>query len=252
MKKLLSLFVVAIFGVSAAIAQCTPTSETEVGIYPDTLENLPPAYIGLSYSTVIQIVMPNDTTTDVPGFGTLTLDINYFLADSVEGLPAGFTYACNPSDCKFPGGGTGCILLSGPALTTEATYDLVVHVTPNVYHSLIGDFDGPATTVEGYKIVAMPVGVTEVFNTNEFQVGQNVPNPFEGTTTINYSTPINEEVELTVFDVLGKVVYQEKAMSEVGMNKFVFNALSHSPGVYMYTVSNGEKAYTKRMVIAGR
>lgn len=253
MKKLLSLFVVAIFGVSAAMAQCTPTTETEVGIYPDTLENLPPAYIGSAYSTEIQIVMPTDTTTFVPQLGTtVTLGINYFHATGVDGLPSGFTYACNPADCKFPGGGTGCILLSGPALTAEATYDLVVHVTPNVNHQVLGDFDGPATTVEGYKIVAQPVGITEVFNTNTFQVGQNVPNPFDGTTTVNYSNPNIEEVEFTVFDMLGKVVHNEKTMSEAGMNKFVFNSATHAPGVYMYTVSNGEKAFTKRMIIAGR
>lgn len=254
MKKLLSLIALICIGIVSAHSQCVPGGFSTPGIYPDTITNLPHGTVGLAYSTVVQIVVPTDTATFVPQLGTtVLLDINYFHLTSVTGLPNNFSYDCNPADCKYPGGGNGCLLISSPSPQSQGTYPLVVNVTPNVSHSVLGTFDGASSTINGYEIVIDgTVGYSEVFNTNTFQVGQNVPNPFEGTTTINYSNPTNQEIELTVYDMLGKVIHSEKAMSEVGMNKFVFNSATYPQGVYMYTVSNGEKSYTKRMIVSGK
>lgn len=253
MKKLLSLVAIVAFGTAAYAQTCTPDANlTDPGIYPDSATGLPHATVGVAYSETIQIVMPTDTTTDVPGFGTLTLNINYFRADSVHGLPPGFDYACSPSNCEFPGGGNGCISLYGPALSSTGTYDLTVFVTPNLNHSLLGDFDGPVSEITDYSIVVDQDAAVEVFNKNTFQLGQNIPNPFSGTTTIKFSHPSIQEMTFVVYDMLGKVVHQEKFMSEIGINDFKFDALDLNSGVYMYTLNDGNKSFTKRMVVSAK
>lgn len=257
MKKTLLFFVAMLsIGIIGAYAQgCTPNQNlTEPGIYPDSAQGLPHACHNASYATDIQIVMPTDTTTDVPGFGTLTLNINYFQIDSVSGLPPGFDYVCNPSNCRFPGGSNGCINLFGPELGTSGVgdYPLVVYVTPNLNHSLLGDFDGPQSTIDDYSIVVDICDGVEVFDLANFQLGQNIPNPFSRTTTVRYSHPSVEEMTFVVYDMLGKVVHQKKFMSEIGMNEFNFDATGLNQGVYMYTLSDGKQSYTKRMVISAK
>ena len=49
------------------------------------------------------------------------------------------------------------------------------------------------------------IGVTENVVGN-MELGQNIPNPFNNTTAINYSVASNANVTLTVVDMTGKVV----------------------------------------------
>lgn len=109
-----------------AVSQvCTLDTITDPGIYPDTLVNLPKCYINASYGTVIQVRVFTDTMSAAGNVTVTDIQIN-----SVTGLPAGFTYACNPVNCTFPGGGNGCIYLSGTAGAGQTgIYNLVVNVT---------------------------------------------------------------------------------------------------------------------------
>lgn len=140
----------------AATAQvCQPdTSFTQGGIYPDSL---PPACVGIPYQTTITLVVPVDTTVAFPPFGTFTLPIDSIVLDDVIGLPAGFTYGCNPGNCSLLGGTTGCVGLSGTA-TTPDTIDLRVAITLYVVTPF-----GPLTqpdTIDGLFTLAINPGFT--------------------------------------------------------------------------------------------
>lgn len=181
MKKLLSLLMIgscAIFMAQNADAQnCTPDPQYagNPGIYPDSAAGyLPEACIGQAYSQVITVVLPTDTTVNQPPLGDITLTMNYIRVDSVKiviapGDTSGvlddihFTYSCEPPSCQFPGGQSGCLLLSGnPVAGDEGHYPLVVYVTANVTHVILGTFDQPSA-ITTYTIEIGPFVTTPVF-----------------------------------------------------------------------------------------
>ncbi|MDD1709271.1 MAG: T9SS type A sorting domain-containing protein, partial [Methanoregulaceae archaeon] len=83
-----------------------------------------------------------------------------------------------------------------------------------------------------------------------FQLSQNYPNPFNPTTVIRYQVPTISDVNLVVYDILGRVVsvlVNEK--QSPGTYDVSFNATGLSSGVYLYRLTAGSMVVTKRMVI---
>lgn len=110
---------------------------------------------------------------------------------------------------------------------------------------------GPLT-VDGYVIRVYaedPNSITELLNTNVFEVHQSYPNPAANEATITFTNPRVEEVELKVFNMLGAMVHNEKIVSEAGVNDIKLNTGRMSSGMYIYTVSNGAKTFTKKMTV---
>jgi len=91
-------------------------------------------------------------------------------------------------------------------------------------------------------------GANEIYY--EFNLAQNYPNPFNPTTTITYSIPEQEFINLKVYDALGKeiidLVNEEK---EAGQYSFDFNAENLPSGIYFYTISAGKNTYTKKLLL---
>lgn len=152
MKKTYLFFAFMISFLNVFSQACTPDNSHlgNPGFSPDTIQNLSDGFVGLPYSEVITVVIPQDTTAFFPGIGVATLTINYMQLDSIGGLPPGFSYACNPSNCQFPGNSIGCIVITGNPQTFE-NYPLRLYLTYNLTHALLGTFDssGPYT---GYEI----------------------------------------------------------------------------------------------------
>lgn len=172
MKKILLFTAVCICSLINSYAQCTiDPAITEPGIYPDTLTNLPPAFEGVSYQTVIQIRVLTDTTVSQGNVTVTNITVN-----SVTGMPAAFTYSCNPSGCVFPGGGNGCVLLFGtPAIGSAGTYIITINSTLN--GKLFNVIPvSQAFTTNGYKIVIHP---------------KPTPNFFASSTTVCQSGSVN-------------------------------------------------------------
>jgi hypothetical protein len=95
------------------------------------------------------------------------------------------------------------------------------------------------------------VDVDEKHNTtNTFFLSQNYPNPFNPVTTISFSIPEDQIVELTVYNVLGtevKVLLNE--YRSAGTYKELFNANSLSSGVYFYKLKAGSFIQTKKFIL---
>jgi len=81
----------------------------------------------------------------------------------------------------------------------------------------------------------------------------NYPNPFTGTTTLAYTLPVEGEVTLEVRNMLGSVVQTLVSGEEqhAGDHKFVMDATTLAPGVYMATlkVDNSGQSMTKTIKI---
>ena len=83
-----------------------------------------------------------------------------------------------------------------------------------------------------------------------FAVAQNVPNPCNPTTTINYTIPESGNVTVDVFNVTGqKVDTLVNDYLDAGSHSVVWDGSSKSSGVYFYTVTSGEFAKTLKMTL---
>lgn len=247
MKKLL-LSVVAIFAfcVQQSSAQCIPDPNITIpGIYPDSATGLAPGVVNTPYSEVIQIRVPLDTSL----LG-VQIVVDSITLISTSNLPPGLSSACNPTSCKFLGGTNGCILIDGTP-NTAGSYQMKA-VTSTRAHTLIGSFQLPAQidTIDYYIItIAGPNSINNI-NSGRFEMLQNEPNPFSSITNITFNTPIESSLEFKVFNLLGKEVMRKTIITEAGKNVLKLEANDFTPGVYMYSLSNGVRTFTKRMIVS--
>lgn len=101
-----------------------------------------------------------------------------------------------------------------------------------------------------FKISNPPVGISEF--ENGAKLGQNVPNPTNGTSMIKYELEKNAKVALNVYDVTGKIVAtQNIGEQNAGSHTVNFNAADLAAGMYYYslTVNNAATSAMKMAVI---
>ncbi len=86
---------------------------------------------------------------------------------------------------------------------------------------------------------------------NDLVVFQNEPNPFSESTKINYQVNApTQEVELTVFDADGRVVYYESQVPNPGENSFtLFKQNLGASGMLYYKVEANSSSVVNRMII---
>jgi hypothetical protein len=84
----------------------------------------------------------------------------------------------------------------------------------------------------------------------EFALHQNFPNPFNPATFIRYDVPRQTLVRIDVFDASGRVVSTlVNETKSPGSYEVVFDASSHSSGVYFYKITAGDFAGTMKMIV---
>ena len=86
-------------------------------------------------------------------------------------------------------------------------------------------------------------------NTAIASVGQNFPNPFSKSTTINVTLNQNEDITLTVFNTVGQLVVSKNVKGVVGVNTLEVDAANLTNGIYFYTVKAGDNKVSKKMMI---
>ena len=90
---------------------------------------------------------------------------------------------------------------------------------------------------------------------NEFSLMQNVPNPFNPVTSIQFRLPEQSHVLLTVYDMLGRKVKtlvnetKDAGQFSVKWNGTTDRGESVGSGVYIYEIITPQYISTKKMVI---
>ena len=84
---------------------------------------------------------------------------------------------------------------------------------------------------------------------SEFEIFQNYPNPFNPFTTIEFTLPKSEFVELKVFNILGKEVSTvvSKKLNQ-GNHTYTFDGSNLASGVYYYRIVAGNFVQTRKMI----
>lgn len=93
------------------------------------------------------------------------------------------------------------------------------------------------------------VGVNE--NENQLlALHQNIPNPTNGNTLINYHLASSTFVSFELVDITGKLVYsQNMGMKNAGQHSINIDASVLAPGAYFYSLTTGNYKTTKKMIV---
>ncbi len=140
------------------------------------------------------------------------------------------------------GGGTNQVCDAGSAYDGMYVDNLVGSGAERYGFFYIGfdNFMGTITNVTGVADAAPAA----------FAVAQNTPNPFNPTTTINFTIPQAGRVNVDVYNVAGqKVDTLVNDSMEAGNHTVTFDGANLAAGVYFYTVKAGEFSKTMKMTL---
>jgi hypothetical protein len=137
-----------------------------------------------------------------------------------------------------------------------------------VFVAYIGDY--PSTVIDSsyfylIKTGSVVSGIASRFEGNEwlkesnlmesglpsdYGLSQNHPNPFNASTTINYQLPINSDVKVEVYNLLGqKVATLADSKQQAGYRSIIWDASTVSSGLYFYRLTAGDYTDTRRMIL---
>ena len=134
-------------------------------------------------------------------------------------------------------------------------YYLVNWLTKGIGKTMMGGEMAAHVNIKGAVINGIQYGTltsveTESNQINYFQLYQNYPNPFNPTTTISYSIPYSQIVELKVYDLLGNEVAElVNEYKPVGNHSVNFNANSFSSGVYFCKLKASNFIQIKKLIL---
>ena len=130
---------------------------------------------------------------------------------------------------------------SDNTVTDDETYD---------YRIADVDYDGNkeyhSMTVMGVSPASIPI---------TYVLHQNYPNPFNPVTTLRYDLPEDALVNITIYDMMGRVVKTLVNGSQTaGYKSTQWNATNNlgepvTAGLYLYTIQAGDYSQTRKMVL---
>ncbi len=224
-------------------SQCTPVMNCS-----DTLfcpKSLSPAYVNAPYNETITVKFPTNFTYG----GYVNAQIDSVMIDSVGNKPKTFSYQLNPAK-RFIGGQLGCMQISG----TPVKKDTSIH-SITIYFKLYGKISGISQMLpSSYDFNISILDTTHNLgirpaDTYSFNVSTNSPNPFVTKTEINVSSTVNDLIDFSVYNMVGKLIKNEQYRINPGSNKIIFEAKNLPSGIYFYQISNGKQSATHRMII---
>ncbi|HOI28176.1 MAG TPA: T9SS type A sorting domain-containing protein [Melioribacteraceae bacterium] len=202
------------------------------------------APLGSKLSTSITATNPNTTGS------WIEIDVANQNISTVNRFLIVFQIAANASN-----GGTMVLLAKKPGTTfgnsifyrpSTGTWIYFTDGAGNIWLNRIRAIVEIPTGIGTEEVELLPVA---------YSLEQNYPNPFNPETVISFSLPKSGNVQIKVYDVLGKEI--KTLMSEdrtAGNHKIYWNATDDhgrrvSSGVYFYTISSGDFIQTKKMVL---
>jgi subtilisin family serine protease len=214
----------------------------------------------------------NGSVTATPVVGDITGDTQ---PDIIVGTGNGTVYGFNsdgsvirnfPMDVPTGGQITGTPALG--KLDGDDDMEIAVGVRSTEQNMIIIDYKEPAQESGllwpnfGRDIWRSHSGTDIVTSTDEpvsiphsFGLSQNYPNPFNAKTTIEFSLGVTGEVDLSVYDLLGrKITILESGKLNAGHYSLVWDGTNGSgktvaSGVYFYRIESPEGTRTMRMLL---
>jgi len=247
----------------------------------DYLTNKPLGTAPLTGQVVIKVpLIASDTTIGIKNFSLKRFTTNSFnvtpgkLAVSAYFFKPGYTYIANDTISKtknvfsfisYEEQGTNTFPVY-PGVCNQNTCDWNVSsilTTTERYNTSTNGWNGtyrpswqlakdgqPENHFISYKVTSTTVGIKETVGANGIKLAQNQPNPFNGSTFINYEISATENVSLDIFDIAGKkIVSLNQGKQSAGVHSIEVSSQNLPQGVYFYTLNVGDKRVTKKMTV---
>ena len=152
-------------------------------------------------------------------------------------------------------------ILPGDSARSSFTYFLTISEECPSYHDILIQVEifseGYSYWTDEFTLQVQPeLGIADgkVELPTEYALEQNFPNPFNPSTTISYSLPLQSEVNLTVFDIRGQVIRTlREEVKAPGNYQMQWNGMDNSgdpvsTGVYFCRLEAGDFSQTVKMV----
>ena len=84
---------------------------------------------------------------------------------------------------------------------------------------------------------------------------QNYPNPFNAITRIRYDLPMDNNVNITIYNMIGRVIRNYNFLNqEVGKKEIIWDGSNNqgkniSAGIYLYSIEAGKFKQTRKMLL---
>jgi len=121
------------------------------------------------------------------------------------------------------------------------------------------DNDGLTTFSDENQVNRLIIGILSIGEEGLipelFALHQNYPNPFNPITTIQYDLPVASNVQIVIYDLLGRQISTlVNRVEESGYKQIIWNANNTNgqpigAGVYFYQIRSGEFVQTKKMIL---
>ena len=118
-----------------------------------------------------------------------------------------------------------------------------IHTSANPSGEIRGQLRTGALNPIGIQMISSEVPL-------RFSLSQNYPNPFNPVTKIKFAVPLSSQIQLKLYDILGREV-DVLVNNELkpGVYEVSYNASKLASGVYFYKLSTGEFTDTKKMLL---
>ena len=179
----------------------------------------------------------------------LTDPNNITISDGFTGLEK-YQALSSITNRNNAGGPTGNnvsdMVITGPFI-------LLPHDSVTVAFALIaGDHlaDIKASAAAAQQKYSLIYGIHDIADPSNLSLNQNVPNPFQGNSMIDFYLPEKTNMDLSIYDVLGKrVATIASGMMYPGTHSVEINSSDYETGLYYYRLRAGNHSITKKMVI---
>jgi hypothetical protein len=143
---------------------------------------------------------------------------------------------------------------NGRLNNNEALFTLVFRAKRSGLLSESIHLNSSITTAEAYTTEAEVLDISLAFNEKyqptSFELYQNMPNPFNGTTTIGFNLPTKGDATLTILDATGKRIKVIQNTFNKGYNAvYLDKSELGATGVFYYRLETEQHTATKKMVI---
>jgi hypothetical protein len=143
------------------------------------------------------------------------------------------------------------VFATGGGMMSNGTYAAAGTIGQSVIGRSIGTTFAASAGFWGDGGVILDVeGPTAAEIPAEFALRQNYPNPFNPGTMITYALPVEMEVQLRVYDLLGRelAMLADERMP-AGIHSVRFDGAGLASGVYVYRLTAGDFIQSRRMML---